>query len=210
MPSTAKPSKGNKAEPTLCQALRHPLRARILEVVNEMEMSPSQFVRQGLVPEEMAASYQQSLSLTSYHFRELEKEGCLAVVRTIPRRGASEHVYRGVSRVFFSDDEFERLPHRTRKGLSRASFQGVLARTDGAIRSGTFDKRPDRHLTWRAARLDEEGWTEIKGIYGDAFGKAEDARARAESRLAENGDCGGFSATFASLAFESPPIDLRF
>lgn len=199
----------NDIEPSICQALKHPLRARILEVVNEMPMSPSKFVRQGLIPEEYFEHYQQALSLASYHFQQLEKEGCIEVVETIPRRGTAEHVYRGISRVFFSDREFEELPHATRKGLSKSSFQGIVARTDGAIRSGTFDMRPDRHLTWKAMRLDEEGWREITDILADAFEQAEAARCRSEDRLGETGE-DGFPATFAILAFESPPISLRY
>lgn len=207
--SPAKPPTGQELEPSVCNALKHPLRARILEVVNECEMSPSQFVRLGLLPDELYENYQQALSLTSYHFRELGKEGILEVVRTVPKRGASEHIYRGVSRVFFSDEEFEELPHETRKDLSKTSFQGVVARTDGAIRSGTFDKRADRHLTWRAMRLDEGGWNDLKGILANAFHQAEEARVRAEERLSQNGE-DGFPATFAMLGFESPPMKLRF
>jgi len=208
MPTATQP-KGHDVEPSLCQALRHPLRARILEVVNEIPMSASQFVRQGLIPREYFDNYQQALSLASYHFRELEKEGCLEIIETIPRRGAVEHVYRGVSRVFFSDEEFEELPHETRKGLSKSSFQGMLARTDGAIRAGTFDDRPDRHMTWRAMRLDEEGWSELKSVLAEAFSKAEAARTKAEDRLRQQEE-EGFQATFAMLGFESPPLKLRF
>jgi hypothetical protein len=206
---TAAATKDPKVEPSLCLALQHPLRARILEVVNETDMSPSRFVRQGLVPRPLFKNAQQALSLASYHFRELEKEGCLQIVETIPRRGAAEHVYRGVSRVFFSDEEFEKLPHPTRKGLSRASFQGVVARTDGAIRSGSFDNRADRHLTWRAFACDEQGWAEVTGILAETFDKLEAARKAAEARLGEQGSqC--FPATFAMLGFESPPLELRF
>lgn len=207
---TASPPTGNEIELSLCHALKHPLRARIIEVANEIAISPSQFVRQGLIPEEFATGdYQRELSLASYHFRELEKEGCLEVVEEVKKRGAMENLYRGSSRVFFSDKEFEELPFETRKGLSKSSFQGVVARTDGAIRSGTFDKRTNRHLTWRAMRLDEEGWDELREILDDAFIKAEEARTRAEERLRESGEA-GFPATFALLGFESPPLQLRF
>jgi hypothetical protein len=172
-------------------------------------MSPSQFVRQGLVPNQYFENYQQALSLASYHFRGLEKEGCLAIIETHARRGAAEHVYQGASRVFFSDEEFEAMPFDDRKGLSKASFQGVVARTDGAIRSGTFDARSDRHLTWRAFKCDEEGWGEITGILADTFYRLEAARTAAENRLREEGSA-GFPATFAMLGFESPPIKLRY
>jgi hypothetical protein len=207
---TASPPTGNEVEQSLCHALKHPLRARILEVANEIPISPSQFVKQGLIPDEFASGdYQSDLSLASYHFRELGKEGCLEVIEEVKRRGALEQVYRGSSRVYFSDREFEEMPFDTRKGLSKSSFQGVVARTDGAIRSGTFDKRTNRHLTWRAMRLDEEGWDELRGILDDAFLKAEEVRTRAEERLLD-GEEEGFPATFAMLGFESPPMKLRF
>lgn len=208
MPAASPPT-GSDIEPSLCNALKHPIRARIVEVANEIAISPSQFVRQGLFPEELYENYQQALSQSSYHFRELAKEGCLEVVDEVRKRGAMELVYRGSSRVYFSDREFEELPLETRKGLSKSSFQGVIARTDGAIRSGTFDKRPNRHLTWRAMLLDEEGWDELREILDDAFIKAEEARGKAEERLRDSGE-EGFPATFALLGFESPPMKLRF
>ncbi|HEX3042844.1 MAG TPA: hypothetical protein VHP56_12220 [Solirubrobacterales bacterium] len=83
--------------------------------------------------------------------------------------------------MYFSDEEFERMPLEQRKGLSKSSFQGLIARTDGAIRSGSFDKRPDRHMTWRAAKVDQQGWEEINEILGEAFVRAEQAREEAES-----------------------------
>lgn len=199
----------NGTEPSLCQPFHHPIRARILEVANEMPISPSAFVRQGLVPDEYYDHYQQALSMVSYHFGQLKDEGCLEMVEENPRRGSAEHVYRGASCVFFSDKAFEELPFEIRKGLSRASFQGVVARTDGAIRSGTFDGRTDRHLTWKAFQSDEQCWEEMKGILADAFYKLEAARKASEDRLTETEE-EGFPATFAMLGFESPPIELRF
>lgn len=58
-------------------------------------------------------------------------------------------------------------------------------------------------------RLDEEGWGEVTGILAEAFEQAEAARCKAEERLRETGEK-GFPATFAMMAFESPPFDLRF
>jgi hypothetical protein len=103
----------------------------------------------------------------------------------------------------------EALPFDDRKGLSKTSFQGVVARTDGAIRSGTFDTRTDRHLTWRAFNCDEQGWGEVKGILAETYERLDAARKAAETRLREQ-EAEGFPATFAMLGFESPPIKLRF
>jgi hypothetical protein len=91
-----------------------------------------------------------------------------------------------------------------RQQLSRTSFRGLVARTDGAMRSGTFDKRTDRHLTWRAMNLDERGWKEMLARLEACFKDCEQIRQDAEDRLAGSGEK-VVPATMAMLAFESPP-----
>jgi hypothetical protein len=194
-----------KRSETICTVLKHPMRVRILEVLNEGPRSPSQFVEEGLIPKEHFSNYQQALSLAAYHFRELEKEGCLEVIESIPRRGAIEHVYRGMSpRVFFSDAEFEAMPLATRRQLSRISLQGLIARADRAISTETFDARPDRHLTWVPMQLDERGWKEVIATLAATFGELTQIRHDAKDRLAASGE-EVVPATVAMLGFESPP-----
>jgi hypothetical protein len=189
---------------SICGALKHPLRVRILEVLNEGPKSPSQFVEEGLVPKDQFRSYEQALSLTAYHFRELEKAGCLDVVDSIPRRGAIEHVYEGKARVYFTDAEFERLSRKERRRLSRLSLQGLVARADCAIQADTFDSRTDRHLTWMPLSLDERGWEELTDTLATCFGEVERIRHEAKDRLAASGE-EEIPATFAMLGFVSPP-----
>lgn len=199
---------GDPAPPTICDPLAHPMRTRILDVVNEEPMSPVRFLDEGFSP--MTFNKRQTgLSYISYHFRALEKAGCVEVIETRPRRGATEHIYRGCSRVFFSDAEFEALPFEKRQQLSQSSFQGLVARTDGAIRSGTFDRRAERHMTWRGGEVDQQGWEEILEIYAEAFVAAEEARERAALRLIEEGT-EPIPITTAMLVFESPPRKMRF
>lgn len=202
---------GADAPPTICDPLAHPMRTRILDVLNEEVMSPVRFLDDGFSPI-VFKKRSNGLSYIAYHFRELEKAGCIELVERVPRRGATEHVYRGVHRVFFSDEEFDRMPFKKRQALSRSSFQGLIARTDGAIQSGTFDKRPDRHMTWRAANVDQQGWEEINGILAEAYWKAEAAREEAELRVADpdSDDADSIPYTFAMLGFQSPPRKMRF
>ncbi|MDQ2629757.1 MAG: winged helix-turn-helix domain-containing protein [Actinomycetota bacterium] len=198
-------AKRKKRNETICTVLKHPLRVRILEVLNEGPRSPSQFVEEGLIPKEHFNTYQQALSLASYHFRELEKEGCLEVIESIPRRGAVEHVYRGMTpRVFFSDAEFDAMPQATRRQLSKISLQGLIARADRAISTETFDARPDRHLTWVPMQLDERGWKEMIATLAATFGELTQIRHDAKDRLAASGE-EVVPATVAMLGFESPP-----
>lgn len=193
-----------KRSETICNALKHPLRVRILEVLNEGPRSPSQFVEEGLIPKEHFNTYQQALSLASYHFRELEKEGCLEVIESIPRRGAIEHVYRGLARVYFNDAEFEDMPRQTRQRLSRISLQGLVARADRAIREDTFDARADRHLTWLPMQLDERAWEEVIATLAATFAQLTVIREDARDRLAASGEA-VIPTTVAMLGFESPP-----
>jgi hypothetical protein len=198
-------AEAKKRSVTICTVLKHPLRVRILEVVNEGPRSPSQFVEEGLIPKEHFSTYQQALSLAAYHFRELEKEGCLEVVESIPRRGAIEHVYRGMTpRIYFSDPEFEAMPLETRRQLSRISLQGLIARADRAIATETFDGRSNRHLTWVPMQLDERGWNEVIATLAATFGELTQIRHDAKDRLADSGE-EVVPATVAMLGFQSPP-----
>jgi hypothetical protein len=182
--------------------LRHPLRVRILEVANERDISPVQFLREGLAP-----SGAFGLSHISHHFSELEKGGCLEVVQLIPRRGSVEHVYRGLARALFSQDEWKnKFTEADRRRVSKTVLQGLMARADSAITADTFDRRVDRHLTWIAMPLDEQGWTDLIEVQEEALRRAEEIRIEAGERLAASGD-ERFPATFGALAFESPSSD---
>jgi len=183
------------------------MRVRILEVVNEHPMSPVQFVNEGLAPG--FKDKQQALSHVSYHFRALEKAGCIELVEIHQRRGASEHVYRGRSRVFFTDKEFERMSLKERHQLSRTSIQGLIARTDGALASGTFDHRTDRHLSWLAMEVDDRGWKELMTALAACYGEVDRIRKDALDRLAGSGD-EVVPVTVAMLGFESPPRPAMF
>lgn len=183
------------------------MRVRILEIVNEHPMSPVQFVNEGLAPG--FRNKQHALSQVSYHFRVLEKAGCIEVAEINQRRGASEHVYRGRSRVLFTDEEFEQMSIEERKQLSRTSIRGLMARTDGAISSGTFDTRPDRHLSWIAMELDERGWKELMMALAGCYGEIERIRKDAQDRLAGSGD-EVIPVTAALMGFQSPPRPLAF
>ena len=193
-----------KRTENICAVLRHPLRVRILEILNEGPRSPSQFVEEGLIPKEAFSSYQQALSLASYHFRELEKEGLLEIIESIPRRGAVEHVYRGLTHVFFNDDEFEETSPEDRQELSRISLQGLIARADRAIWEETFDARTDRHLSWMPMQLDERGWDEVVDTLSVAFEELSQIRLDARDRIAASGEK-VVPVTVGMLGFESPP-----
>lgn len=68
----------------LLVALRHPLRREILRQMAGEEVSPR----------EIATALQRPLSNVSYHVRVLADRSAIALVRTRPVRGSTQHFYR--------------------------------------------------------------------------------------------------------------------
>jgi hypothetical protein len=195
----------SKFGPTTCTPLNHPLRVRVLEVCNERDISPVTFVKEGLFPAGIEfKDEQQALSSVSYAFRTLEDYGLVEVVDRLQRRGATEHIYRGTSTVFFDDDDFAALPLETREVLSRTSAQGLIARMDSAMRDGTFDRTTDRHLTWLPMLLDQDGWESVLEVMAECFFKVKDISDEARERIEESGEK-AIPATYGMVGFESPP-----
>jgi len=192
-----KATRAERENSTAASVLAHPVRVRVLEILNERDMSPIEFCREGFAPESMDVSH------VAYHFRELAEYGCLRVIEENKRRGSIEHVYRGVGRAYFSDVEWAALDQEARERISKTVVQGLLARIEGAVMTNTFDARDDRHLSWIAMKLDEQGWSEMATTLGAAFGEVEQIRKDAERRLAES-DVPAIPSTCAILGFESP------
>jgi hypothetical protein len=202
MGTRVKPTRSERERTSSASVLAHPLRVRILEILNERDMSPVEFCREGFGPANMDVSH------VAYHFRELAEYGCLKVVEENKRRGSIEHVYRGIGRAFFSTPEWAEIDKEERTRLSKTVFQGLLARVEGAMMEGTFDSFEDRHLTWIAMHLDEQGWREMATALAAVYGELEQIRADAEARLVSSG-AEGIPSTCAILGFESPPDSLR-
>lgn len=191
---------------TASNALGHPTRVRILEVVNERDISPIQFVQSGLAPTEVSEERDEGsvLSHVAYHFRVLRELGCVVQVDAPARRGATEHVYRGVARAYFDDEEWARLPGELRCRISRTMLQGMIARAEGAILAGTFDSRPDRHLSWVAIEVDEHGWNDLTAALELALERVKEIRDESRQRIAESPEQ-SIRMTVGLLGFESPP-----
>jgi DNA-binding transcriptional ArsR family regulator len=197
-------------DPTICEALKHPTRVRILEVLCDEDISPIRFLRRGLLPPGIEFEEEKNaLSHVAYHFKELLKADCVVLAETVPRRGANEHIYRSKMLALHTDEDFEVLDLERRRAISRSTLQMLIARADGAIHQGTFDKRADRHLSWVPMELDEPGWQELRDLQAETLERAQGIKAAAIARKHERGeddDTPTFTATFGALAFESPTV----
>jgi hypothetical protein len=202
MSQATKATRADRDRSTSASVLAHPLRVRVLEILNERDMSPIEFCREGFAPEKMDVSH------VAYHFRELAEYGCLAVIEENKRRGSIEHVYRGIGRAFFSDRDWAGVDSAERARISKTVFQGLLARVEGAMMAETFDAEEDRHLSWIAMQLDDQGWREMSTALAAVFGELEQIRADAEARLATSGAT-AIPSTCAVLGFRSPSDSLH-
>jgi hypothetical protein len=192
-----------KENAPVAEAVRHPIRVRILEVLNEQDMSPTQFVKQGYA--DFYFGRRPDVSHVAYHFRELAEFGCLEGVEWQRSGGSVATIYRGVARAEFIGDEWARLSPDEQRTMSRAVAQGLIARIDGALSAQTFNSRNDRHLWWFAMELDERGWAETGAVMAEAFASIDRIRHEAATRLKSSSEP-ALTATASVLFFESPHL----
>jgi DNA-binding transcriptional ArsR family regulator len=180
-------------DPRIAKALSHPMRARILMILNERVASPN----------EISEMIEERLPNVSYHVRALQDLGCIELVSTAQRRGAIEHYYRAVVRPFFSDRDWKRLPRSGRQAISDSILKIVWEDVSTAIEGGTFEGRPDRHLSHSPMTLDEEGWAEMTQLLADALTEAKRIESRSGARLRKSGD-EPVATSVVLMQFESP------
>jgi DNA-binding Lrp family transcriptional regulator len=181
----------------LMKALAHPMRIRIVAELNKpgRVTSPSKF----------ANEHNLSLSQVGYHFRELAKLGCLAVVEERPVRGSTEHFYKASRRILFHSDEWSGLPEIFKNSIAARALSDFLSASREAIEAGTFAARDDSQFAWLTVRVDELGWVKAVGIIADALEMLLALEGECETRLKKGAE--GLNATFGLGAYESPQRD---
>ena len=155
----------------LLRAISHPLRHRLLSMLDGRVASPNELARELGLP----------LGRVSYHIRLLADLGAIELVRTEPRRGALEHFYRAVTTVWFSEADWQKLPRSARRGILGQNLQQIFGNVTAAADGGGFDL--DGSLVLRAPlELDEAGMQEVSGVLREAVDRAREISARAVER----------------------------
>lgn len=189
---------GRQEEPVdnqLVRALNHPGRARALAILNERVASPK----------EIAAKLGMPVGNISYHVKVLLGLGCVELVDQVPRRGAVEHYYRGVTRSFLNDANWAALSPDAKTGVSIAGLKVITEAAMAALEADTFDSRDRRHLSCSPMVVDEEGWKEVADLMDEALERLSVINGKSANRLAEDDtNAGTIRATAALLSFESP------
>jgi DNA-binding transcriptional ArsR family regulator len=183
-------------DPRIAKALSHPMRARILVILNERVASPN----------EIAEMIDERLPNVSYHVRALLDLGCIELVDTAQRRGAIEHYYRAIVRPFFSDSDWKRIPRSGRQAISDTLLHVIWDDVSESIETGAFDSRADRYLSHSPMRVDEQGWSEIARVMARALGEVEKIESQSARRLKKAKES-GVPTSVVLMQFETPGED---
>lgn len=178
----------------LVKALAHPLRIQILEILTERVASPNDVAHQLNV----------GLTHVAYHTRALDRCGCLELVETAQRRGATEHFYKAAPHAFIGNQAWRKVPKALRGCVTAASLQTFLDKAVSALEAGTIDDRDDTTLCWMPVFLDDEGWKEVSDILAEATDKVLKAQEASKGRAGKAGrSARTISAVVALANFET-------
>ena len=177
----------------LLRAISHPLRHRLLGMLDGRTASPNQLARELGLP----------LGRVSYHIRLLNDLGAIELVGTEPRRGALEHFYRAVTTVWFNEADWSKLPRSARRGILGQNLQHIFASVTKAADSGGFDNQSSAVLR-APLELDDEGMTELSQLLRDSLDRAREINARAAERRGADATAPATPTELAILHFERP------
>ena len=167
----APPQDAGELDEALLRAISHPLRHRLLGMLDGRTASPNQLARELGLP----------LGRVSYHIRLLNDLGAIELVGTEPRRGALEHFYRAVTTVWFSEADWSKLPRSARRGILGQNLQQIFANVTKAADNGGFD-HPSSAVLRAPLELDDEGLSELSDLLRESLDRAREINGRAAER----------------------------
>jgi len=177
LPRTQAPP--NLVDQRLLKAMAHPTRIHILDILSEGPSSPARMQRR---------MENVSLNLVSHHVKVLRDLGCIELVKTVPRRGAKEHIYRVKERQFFTAEEWEAIEPKARQPITSVILRMISEDTGRSLSEGKFDELVDNHLSRSPVELDREGWSEVVDVLARALDEVLEADAKSRERVYESGE----------------------
>lgn len=159
------------SDPRIVRALAHPVRLRILSILEERVASPKEIAREIGAP----------LTHVSYHVRQLAQLGLIKLDRTTPRRGAVEHHYRMDASPSISEDAWRQAPAIAKEAVIGVSLELLSTQVNAAAAEEGFS-RAGAHLARLPLELDEEGWAEASKAMAALAEQLERIQADAKER----------------------------
>jgi DNA-binding transcriptional ArsR family regulator len=179
------------SDPRLVNALAHPLRLRILSILEERTASPKELAREVDAP----------LTHVSYHVRQLANLGVIRLVRETVRRGTVEHHYSLEGRPGVTGGAWRDAPEIAKQALLVAVLRQVSAQVNAAAAEAGFS-RSGAQLQRLTLQLDEEGWRDVSERLGELANELERIQTEATGR-ATKASTDAISATAVTMMFEA-------
>lgn len=201
-PSTNRPQEqtsgsfGRPAHEKLVKGVSHPIRTECLTILAQRTASPR----------ELSEILDHDLSNVSYHVRVLGELGLIELVKEESVRGAVAHFYKAVERPLLSQDDWEQLSPEVREAISVFGWDSLIMDAMKAIEHGTFDNRPDRHLTRTSLLLDSEGFARLSQAMDDLLELIFEEQAASAARRERSGE-EPIHTTAATALFAMPTPD---
>lgn len=164
----------------LIHALSHPYRVRALHVMNQRLASAS----------DVAGEIGANVSVVSYHVKQLEKIGFVERVKSVPRRGAVEHYFKGTGRMIFKADEWVLIPEPIRAGVVGQELRITGDLLSESLVSETFERRADRHHSLQEPLVDEQGWTDAMKALETCMCRVAEVQAESAERRLQTEETG--------------------
>lgn len=180
---------------SICKAMGHPLRAKILTLLTEKNEAMS--------PNQIHKILEADLGDTSYHCKMLVKYQCAKEVDTQPRRGATEHFYRVTRPPNISTPVWKLMPPPVRDAISRYAFELIEADVLAALKAGTMDSRDDRFMARMPVWIDEKGWRDIYEAMFPTYCRVLEVQEECKERL-HAGQSKPIKVSVSLMCFEVP------
>jgi DNA-binding transcriptional ArsR family regulator len=181
-------------DPRLVKALAHPLRVRVLRVLERRIASPN----------ELATELEVPLGNVSYHVRALARIGLIELATTAQRRGAVEHYYRSTGPVRVTARAWAQVPGVVRARLVRSGLDQLGELAGRAATDGGFE-RADSVLSRRSLILDDTGFTAMAEAAGEFLDRILEIERGSAARLDDGGSDPGAAipACVSVMLFET-------
>jgi DNA-binding transcriptional ArsR family regulator len=163
----------NIDDPRYVKAISHPLRVRILAMLQERTASPSQ----------LSQWLGATLGTTAYHVRALHQLGLIELADETRVRGAIEHHYRAGPRPMVSEEAWENAPPIAKQAAVGSILQTIDEYARKSAAHAGFDRR-EAHLSRTAVQLDAKGWEQLNRACLKFVEQVEKIEQQSKERLA--------------------------
>jgi DNA-binding transcriptional ArsR family regulator len=178
-------------DPRLVRALSHPLRIRIMGVLEQRTATPK----------ELSQALGVGLENLAYHVRTLRDFGLIELERSEQVRGAVAHHYRARARPRITARAWEQLPEISKRAMIGAALEQIGDIVSEAAAQGCFT-RPESHMSRRPLVLDEEGFKEASSIVSKALDELSAVARRSQARIKKGAT--EVPTTAVALLFDTP------